>query len=89
MLKKNYQLEQIKDIYDELSDEEFNELYQKALALNEQKAAKKILLLPAALAPKIAISFKIFDLLIWTKLLGRFLSLEPSNERTAFSLNDL
>ena len=36
LLKKNYKLEQIKDIYDELSDEEFNELYQKALDLNDK-----------------------------------------------------
>ena len=36
LLKKNYKLEQIKDIYEELSDEEFNELYKKALALNKK-----------------------------------------------------
>ena len=36
LLKKNFNLEQIKDIYEELSDEEFNELYKKALALKEQ-----------------------------------------------------
>ena len=36
LLKKNYKLEQIKDIYEELSDEEFDELYKKALALNKQ-----------------------------------------------------